>query len=414
MKRMPTPIKIAIPVAALALFAATHTSAQVFSDTLLLNMRNSIYDVRNENENLKSRLDVQSRALNDISKTQNLTDKTKWEKIRVNVVKGVETYKILSDDLIDLKSQVINQDYQGFIKRLSSVKDGPLGFSFDQVIMKIAQSKAIFDSKPKNERFMNTLKALSGSPLVALIPFASQAVTLSSSALNVAYAAGMQDKKVRFEKIKEFENELNRYIAYYTTLDRANIINTTSSTQTVAQLETLQLDLLDKFKKDAYKLGYVPRTQRPDESLDDYFNHMTSEFAGDYARKHIGDIEAKYTRPGSEKVNLGELLQTELNIRTVNNNLDYVQDLVNRFVGIHDAYFDMETKYFEQIKNAVNVAKGNGIIQQVGEKPANMVYEDLIRELNQKKGKKDQAIKSSINIKELKERMDAVDVYKIL
>ncbi|MCY7351760.1 MAG: hypothetical protein LH606_14020 [Cytophagaceae bacterium] len=410
---MRIPVKIKILVAVLALFTATQTSAQIFSDTLLLNMRNSIYDVRNENENIKSRLDVQSRALNDISKTQSLTDKTKWEKIRVNVVKGVETYKILSDDLIDLKSQVINQDYQGFIKRLSSVKDGPLGFSFDQVIMKIAQSKAIFDSKPKNERFMNTLKALSGSPLVALIPFASQAVTLSSSALNVAYAAGMQDKKVRFEKIKEFENELNRYIAYYTTLDRANIVNTTSNTQTLAQLETLQLDLLDKFKKDAYKMGYVPRAQRPDESLDDYFNHMTGEFAGDYARKHIGDIETKY-KSGTEKVNLGELLQSELNIRTVNNNLDYVQDLVNRFVGIHDAYFDMETKYFEQIKNAVNVAKANGIIQQVGEKPANLVYEDLVRELNQKKGKKDQAIKSSINIKELKERMDAVDIYKIL
>jgi hypothetical protein len=397
-----------------ALVAAHPLQAQVFSDTLLINMRSTLNEVRNENENLKSRLETQGRVLNDISKTQTLTDKTKWEKIRFNVVRGVETYKILSDDIIDLKSQVINQDYQGFIKRLSSVKDGPLGFSFDQVILKIAESKAIFDSRPKNERFMNTLKALSGSPLVGLIPFASQAVTLSSSALNVAYAAGMQDKKVRFEKIKEFERELNRYVAYYTSLDRANVVNATSSTQTVAQLETLQLDLLDKVKKDAFKLGYVPRAQRPDETLDDYFNYMTAEFSGDYMRKHIAEIEGKYQDQKTGKVNLGELLQSELNIRTVNNNLDYAQDLVGRFISIHDAYFDMENKYYEQLKSAVNVAKSNGIIEAVGEKPANMVYEDLMRELSQKKSKKDQAIKSSINIRELKEKMDGVDIYKIL
>ena len=166
-----------------------NSSAQVFSDSLLLNINSTMKQLKSENENLKDRLEIQGRSLNDISKNQTLSDKTKWEKIKGNVTRGIDTYKILSDDIIDLKSQVINQDYQGYIKKLSSVKDGPMGFSFDQVILRIAESKAVFSKKAKNERFMTTLKALSGSPLVALIPFASQAVTLSSSALNVAYAA---------------------------------------------------------------------------------------------------------------------------------------------------------------------------------------------------------------------------------
>ncbi len=398
----------------IALFLFCNLSnAQVFSDSLLLNIHSTIRQLKSENENLKDRLEIQGRSLNDISKNQNLSDKTKWEKIKSNVGKGIETYKILSDDLIDLKSQVINQDYQGYIKKLSSVKEGPLGFSFDQVILRIAENKAIFSKKPKNERFMTTLKALSGSPLVALIPFASQAVTLSSSALNVAYAAGMQDKKVNFEHIKGFEQELNRYISYYTTLDKANLINSTNSVQTVGQLEALQLDMLDKMKKDAYKISIKLRDQRANESVDEYCNYFVSEFNIDFVKKRIAEIEGKYLGKDN-KINIGELLQMELDMRHVNNNLDYVQDLCNRFVTIHDGYFDAETRYYDSVKNAINVAKANGIIEAVGDRPANMVYEDLMKELGQKKVKKDNAIKSSINIKELKDKIDSVETYKIL
>ncbi|WP_144080045.1 hypothetical protein [Flectobacillus major] len=358
-------------------------------------------------------MEIQSISLNDISKNQSLTDRTKWEKIRTNLVKSAEVYKILSDDIIDLKSQVINQDYQGYIKKLSSVEKGPLGFSFEEVILKTAQSKAIFDKKEKNERFVSVLKSLKDSPIVGLIPYASQAVNLSTAAVNVAYAAGVQDKKVNFDKIKEFEKELQRYTGFYNSLDKANLMNQTSSSQTVTLLEALQLDVLEKFKKDASKIGYNPREIKNDENLDDYFNFMMSEFTPDFMRKKISEIEKKYpTKDG--KVNLGEMLQTELDIRHVNNNLDYLQSLCNRFIGIHDNYFDLETRYFDQVKQAINIAKGNNIIEPIGEKSAQMVYDDLIKDLSAKKKKKDAAIKSSINIKELKDKIDSVDIYKIL
>ncbi|MFC0181767.1 hypothetical protein [Pseudarcicella hirudinis] len=387
--------------------------SQIFSDTLLLNIQNNVNRLKNENENLSSRLEIQSRSLNDISKTQSLTDRTKWEKIKANLLKSTEVYKILSDDIIDLKSQVINQDYQGYIKKLSSVEKGPLGFSFEEVILKTAQNKAIFSSKSKNERFMNVLKSLKDSPIVGFIPYASQAVNLSTAAVNVAYSAGVQDKKVNFDKIKEFEKELQRYTGFYNSLDRANILNQSSSSQTVTLLEAMQIDLLEKFKKDAPRLGYNPRDVRPDESLDDYFNYMMGEFSTDFMKKHIAEIEGKYTGKDN-RINLGELLQTELDVRHVNNNLDYLQDLCNKFININDQYFDLESKYYEQVKQAINVAKGNNIIEAVGERNAQMVYDDLMKELATKKKKKDSAIKSSINIKELKDKIDSVDIYKIL
>ncbi len=387
--------------------------SQVYSDSVLLNIQRTIQTIKNENENLKSRIEIQSSSLNDISKNQNLTDRTKWEKIKSNLIKSSEVYDILSDDLIDLKSQVLNQDYQGYIKKLSSVEKGPLGFSFEEVILKTAESKAIFSKKEKNERFMTVLKSLKDSPIVGLIPYASQAVNLSTAAVNVAYAAGVQDKKVNFTKIKEFEKELQRYTGFYNTLDKANLTNQNSSAQTVALLEALQLDVLEKFKKDAQKIGYHPRDIRKDETTDDYFNDLMTEYTVDLMKKRIAEVEGKYTSKDG-KINLGELLQNELDIRHVNNNLDYLQGLCNRFIGINDQYFDLETRYFDQVKQAINVAKGNKIIEAVGEKSADMVYNDLLNELGAKKKKKDAAIKSSININELKNKIDSVDIYKIL
>jgi hypothetical protein len=389
------------------------TFSQVYSDSLILNIQGSLGRLQSENENLKSRLEIQSRSLSDISKNQSLSDKTKWEKIKTNLIKSTEVYKILSDDIIDLKSQVINQDYQGYIKKLSSVEKGPLGFSFEDVILKTAESKAIFSKKKKNERFMTVLKSLKDSPIVGLIPYASQAVNLSTAAVNVAYASGMQDKKVNFDKIKEFEKELQRYTGFYNMLDKANLLNTNSSSQTVTMLEALQLDLLEKFKKDAQKIGYNPRDIHGDESLDDYFNYMISEFSSDYMKKRISEIEGKYSQKDG-KVNLGEMLQMELDLRHVNNNLDYTQILCNRFISVHDQYFDFENRYFDQVKQAINVAKANNIIEGVGERPSQMIYEDLMKDLGSKKKKKDAAIKSSINIKELKDKIDSVDIYKIL
>jgi hypothetical protein len=406
-------MKNKISILLFCLTSSFFSVGQVYSDSLIINIQGSLGKLQGENENLKSRLEIQSRSLTDISKNQSLSDKTKWEKIKNNLIKSTEVYKILSDDIIDLKSQVINQDYQGYIKKLSSVEKGPLGFSFEDVILKTAENKAIFSKKKKNERFMTVLKSLKDSPIVGLIPYASQAVNLSTAAVNVAYASGMQDKKVNFDKIKEFEKELQRYTGFYNMLDKANLMNTNASGQTVTMLEALQLDLLEKFKKDAQKIGYNPRDVRGDESLDDYFNYMISEFSTDYMKKRIAEIEGKYTQKDG-KINLGEMLQMELDFRHVNNNLDYTQNLCNRFISVHDQYFDFENRYFDQVKQAINVAKANNIIEGVGERPSQMIYEDLMKDLGSKKKKKDAAIKSSINIKELKDKIDSVDIYKIL
>lgn len=392
----------------------THNAiySQVFSDSLLIDINQTINILKSENENLKQRVELQGQSIGNISKNQVLSDQAKWDLIKANLLKSSEIYKGLSDNIIDLKSQVINQDFQGYIKELSSVEKNPLGFSFDQVILKIAESKAIFKKKKKNEKFVNTLKALSTSPILGLIPYASQAVSLSSSAINVAYSAGFQDKKVPLEKVQDFERDLKRYLGYYASLDKANMLNQNSSSQTIGSLENLQIELLDKIKKDMQKAGINPREQKGDELMDDYYNYLTKEFNTEFTKNNLALTELKYKK--NNKVDLAELLNNEQDLRNINNNLDYLQNLANKYINIYEQYFDVENRYYDQLRGSINIAKANNIIEANGDKSADQVYQDLMKKLGDKKKKKDAAIKSSINIKELKDKLDAVAVYKIL
>lgn len=387
-------------------------NGQIYSDSLLLDMNQTINELKSQNENLKQRVELQGQSIGNISKNQVLSDQAKWDLIKTNLIKSSEIYKGLSDDIIDLKSQVINQDFQGYIKELSSVEKNPLGFSFDQVILKIAESKAIFKKKKKNDKFVNTLKALSTSPILGLIPYASTAVSLSSSAINVAYSAGFQDKKVPLEKVQDFERDLKRYLGYYASLDKANMLNQNSSIQTISSLENLQIELLEKLKKDMQKAGINPREQKGDELIDDYYNYLTKEFNTEFTKNNLAQTEQKYKQ--NNKVNLAELLNNEQDLRNINNNLDYLQNLAGKYINIYEQYFDVENRYYDQLRGSINIAKANSIIEANGDKSADQVYQDLMKKLGDKKKKKDAAIKSSINIKELKDKMDSVAVYKIL
>lgn len=387
-------------------------NGQIYSDSLLLDMNQTINELKSQNENLKQRVELQGQSIGNISKNQVLSDQAKWDLIKTNLIKSSEIYKGLSDDIIDLKSQVINQDFQGYIKELSSVEKNPLGFSFDQVILKIAESKAIFKKKKKNDKFVNTLKALSTSPILGLIPYASTAVSLSSSAINVAYSAGFQDKKVPLEKVQDFERDLKRYLGYYASLDKANMLNQNSSIQTISSLENLQIELLEKLKKDMQKAGINPREQKGDELIDDYYNYLTKEFNTEFTKNNLAQTEQKYKL--NNKVNLAELLNNEQDLRNINNNLDYLQNLAGKYINIYEQYFDVENRYYDQLRGSINIAKANSIIEANGDKSADQVYQDLMKKLGDKKKKKDAAIKSSINIKELKDKMDSVAVYKIL
>ncbi|MEM8895749.1 MAG: hypothetical protein AAGC88_14295 [Bacteroidota bacterium] len=121
-----------------------------------------------------------------------------------------------------MKSRFISDDYQNFIKDLSSVENSPLGFSFSEVIVQSIQANFEFRRESKFQRFLTSAKTVISSPLVASIPGVSNAAGIANSVLSLASSAIVENKEIDTTKLKDFQTEINRYISYYVAIEDAN------------------------------------------------------------------------------------------------------------------------------------------------------------------------------------------------
>ena len=373
--------------------------------------------LKTDNETLLNSLDLTNRTLNDLIIDKKMSDETKWQTIRSNINNSTLLYKVLSDDIIDLKSRLTDEDYQGYIKSLSSIQEGPLGFSFQDIIIESANKIVLFPSRTQLDRFIDISKNIISSPIIASVPFVSNAVSASNSILSVAYSATLADKKNDLAKLKTFENELNRYLAYYTTLDKANVLNQTSNSDRRVLLENLQMELLTKLKKDAPRLGYVVPERKSTESVDSYLNRILGEFNREWSDRHLNDLERKY-RNNRGEINYSELLQKELDIKYFNNNVTGLVDLSKKYILYYDNIFEIADNYQLRIIEAIDLARSNNIIKakktNAGELSSVQVYESILSSLRNKKYARDNGIINSININELKQQVERVMDYKII
>ncbi|WP_035078251.1 hypothetical protein [Anditalea andensis] len=373
--------------------------------------------LRTDNEILLNSLDLTNRTLNDLINDKKISDGTKWQTIKSNINHSTQLYKVLSDDIIDLKSRLTDEDYQGYIKSLSSIQEGPLGFSFQDIIIESANKIVLFPNKTQLDRFLDVSRNIMSSPIIASVPFVSNAVSASNSILNVAYSASLSDKKNDLTKLKTFENELNRYIAYYTTLDKANVLNQTSNSDRRVLLENLQMELLTKLKKDAPRLGYTVPERRTNESIDSYFNRVLGEFNREWSDKYLSELERKYRNSRGE-VNYSDLIQKEMDIKYFNNNVTGLVDLSKKYILYYDNFFEIADNYQLRIIEAIDLARSNNIIKakktNSGELSPVQVYEEIITSLRNKKYARDNGIINSINIVELKQQMERVLDYKVI
>lgn len=377
------------------------------SDSIVKVLIKDLQNLKTDNENLQKRIESQDIVLSDLTKIQRLSDHTKWEIIKSNIKTGRKSYDFLSKKITALKSELISQDYQNYIKSLGSVKNSPLGFSFDEVILKTAQDNVIFKQKNFVERFEKTVKSISNSLLVGLIPYASEAITISNSVLNIAYSAGFQNVKVDLDKIKSFEKELNRYISYYIELDKANVLNNSFNYQTVVLLESIQFDLLTEIKKSGIKLNFTAREMKSNETIDNYLIAILNDFSDEYVDNYLKEVKSKHK-------NEVDVLQLESNVKNVNNNLDNLIQLTNRFKNIYDSYFELSSNYYTQLRNTLELANKNKIIEPIKEKSEVQVYDELMSSLTVKRQKSESTLKSNVNIDELLKSNNKIELIKFI
>ncbi|WP_143962026.1 hypothetical protein [Litoribacter populi] len=390
---------------------------QEFDSLKILRMEKEIESLRNYNENLSGTLEITNLAINDLIRDKKVSDETKWLSLKSSILHSTTVYKKLSDDIINLKSRVTDEDYQGFIKTLGSIQGGPLGFSFQDVIIETAKKTAFFESKTKMDRFLEITNNIIASPITAGVPFVSQAVFASNSLLNVAYSSMLGEKKPDYDRLKKFENELNKYLTYYTALDKANIANQSSTNDRIVMLENLQLELLGKLKKEAPKLDFDIPDRKNSETLDAYFNRVLGGFSKENVEKHIVSLENKY-RNNRGEIQYATLLQQEQNLKHYNAHIFSLVDMSKKFILYYDNFFEIADNYHVKVLEAIALAHRNGIIQ--GNKVNGQmedplfVYEKINFNLKAKKTSRDNGIKDSINIADLKQKIEKVEEFRLM
>jgi hypothetical protein len=392
--------------------------AQTNPDSLkVLRMEKEIEVLKNYNESLSENLELTNKALNNLIIDKNITDETRWLSLKSSIIHSTQIYKKLSDDIINLKSRISDQEYQGFINSLGSIEGGPLGFSLEEVIMESAKKIGIFDTKTKMDRFLEITNNIVSSPLTAGVPFVSQAFFASNSLINIAYSSMLTEKKPDFQKLGKFEGELNKYLVYFSALDKANALNISSNYDRVILLENLQLELLSKLKKDAVKLGYVIPERNTSETLDGYFNRVLGVFSKDYVESLLNQVERRYVTANGQ-INYATLIQKETELKNYSNQVNGTVELAKKFILHYDNFFELADNYHLKVLEALDLANKNGIIQEkkgngTPETPS-QVYDRISKNLKDKKVTRDNGIKDSINIIDLKQKIEKVDEFRFL
>ncbi len=401
----------------LILFGTTAIAQSESDSSKILKLEREIKILKNYNENMTGSLELTNMALSDLVKDKIISDETRWLSLKSSIIHSALIYKKLSDDIINLKSRMTDQDYQGFINSLGSIEGGPLGFSFEEVIMESANKIGLFESKSKMDRFLEVANNVLSSPIASGIPFVSQAVFASNSLLNVAYSSLMLEKKPDFNKLNRFETELNKYLTYFSALDRANISNQSSNNDRIVLLENLQLEILSKLKKETPKLGFNVRDRQPNETIDAYFNSIFTDFSKDYVENYLKRTENRYRNTRGD-VNYARLIQNETELRYYNNHIGGVIDLSKRYIMYYDNFFEIADNYQIKVLEALELANSNGIIKgkkvNGSEETPTQVYARINNNLRDKKSARDNGIKDSINIADLKQKIEKFEEFKVI
>jgi hypothetical protein len=181
-------------------------------------------------------------------------------------------------------------------------------------------------------------------------------------------------------------------------------------------LENLQGELINKIKKEAPKLGFNIPERTATETMDAYCNRVLSVFSKDNVETHLSKIEAKHR--ANREVNYGNLLSQETDIKYYVNHIYTVADLSKKFINYYENFFDIADNYQIKIIEAVNLANKNGIIKGKKsngvEESAAQVYEKINYHLRDKKVARDNGIKDSINISDLKQKIEKIDEFRVI
>jgi hypothetical protein len=252
----------------------------------------------------------------------------------------------------------------------------------------------------KSKKIIASTNSILKSPIFRRVTSISPSLGMANSIMTFFRSEEVQ-KYINNKNLKNFEQQLNRYVTYYKALNGADSKFNQELTFREDQLSSLQVKLYYSLEFIGSPLGVeFPDTSEGKpigEVLDNYFTRFTTEDVVQYFNK----LEKKYTSDDQSKINYELLLRDNMRLKEVNNNLESLVLNGKKFENLYNSYLDLIDNYCTQVSATLDVAGNYEFATQ----------EMVTREKNTLAGLKvstTQAIQDSINIKALQTNLDQI------
>ncbi len=322
--------------------------------------------------------------------------KTKYEILDTNLLNAVETFDLLSSKTVNLKSRNITNSFELLIKDLNNPQSDALGFKFNETLINLVTEHIQPKKRNKGKKIIDAIEGITKSPIITNIPSLTPAISISNSVIGVLRSTSIFEDKIDNEKIKNFEESLNKYIQYYTALSDANQGFKFNLEHQKEELDILLQNINEQVIFFAKTLKYPVQPKGPNEDVGEYLNNLFKNFNKNYIMNLFAELEKRNTEVTNnvKKIKYDDILKNQY-LKDANNRLEEFIVLTNQFEFKYNEYFNILEQYTTGVIKALEIAKTNGIA-------TSEVVTRKKEEFEQKKRESVAGIKTSINIDQLK------------
>lgn len=374
-----------------------------YKDSSLQRLLNQIKQL-NENERQNST------AIHGLLQGKEIDNMTKYKLLKGNLISATRTYYLLNKKIIDLKSRTTSNNLDVFITALNNPESKALGFSFSEKVMSLVKNVVLdgrADKNKRNESIVNTTQSILNSPIFKGFTTLAPPLGIANSIMTFFHTLSVNNKAINEKNLKKFEDELNKYVAYYTALNEGNQKFEYGLNFNKDQLNMLQQNMYDHLLFTASALGFAPPQRKNGESIGVTLNNYLMTFNKESTEKFFDDLEKKYTIAGTNKIDYERLLRENMSLKEANNQLEDLVMQTKRFENLYNEYFNLLDTYYGTVISAMNIATDNGLADKNVVKAKQNEFTNL-------KNESIADIQASINIAELQNNTDNIKYrYKI-
>ncbi len=375
--------------------------SMVYKDTLIDHLQEELH-------NLKQNARQNATAIHGLLQGKQIDNKTKYLLMKSNLISATRTYYLLNRKIIDLKSRTTSNNLDVFITSLNNPESKALGFSFSEKIIDLVKTVILHGKATKskrNEKIINTTESILKSPIFKSLVTLTPPLAIANSIMTFFHTLSINNKHINAETLNKFEQEVNKYVSYYTVLNEANQKFQYGLNFNKDQLNMLQQNMYDHLLFTASALGLDPPHRKGGEDLGVALNHYFLTFNQETTKEFFDKLEQKYTKNG--KLDYESLLRENMSLKEANNQLEDLVMQTKRFENLYNEYFSLVNNYYDQVMNALNLARDNGLAEK-------SIVQQKQREFGELKQQAISDIKASINIKELENNTNNIKYrYKI-